>query len=268
MNKIIKIIQDNETKEININEIVNAETNKAFDLIKSENIEAAKQLKEGIKTLKLVPETISKKEDYDNIKNDIKVLTALEKDIKNQYEIPAKEIFKTHKEIVLLRDSKLNFLKALKNNKTTSINLFLKKLAEKKALKEEQERKLKEEKERLELLKQQEKNAIQEKEVQEKEKELVAKAEVVEKNNIKLNEFDTTDLKIRKKPKKLIVSIKEGKLIDVFSKLQKQGLDPMDYIKKIEFNAKKLQDAYKLNVLTNEELDIQEIEQDSTVSFK
>ncbi len=160
------------------------------------------------------------------------------------------------------------FLMLLKNNKTTSINLFLKKLAEKKALKEAQERKLKEEKERLELLKQQEKNAIQEKEVQEKEKELVAKEEVVEKNNIKLNEFDTTDLKIRKKPKKLIVSIKEGKLIDVFSKLQKQGLDPMDYIKKIEFNAKKLQDAYKLNVLTNEELDIQEIEQDSTVSFK
>ncbi len=92
-----------------------------------------------------------------------------------------------------------------------------------------------------------------------------AKIKQAEAANALTEKIDTSDLKIRRKPKKLEFAIKPNKLVEVIQKIQSQGLDLSEYLT-IKLNKKNIKTLYEMKFLNDEVLDVKEIE--TFASFK
>ncbi len=103
--------------------------------------------------------------------------------------------------------------------------------------------------------------------IEEQEKEFAKKQEVVDKNEKMIDNFKTDDLKIRKRPKKLVVSIEENNILIVLTKLANQGLKIMDYIKKLEWNDKMIKQAFDSKIINSEDAKVELVEQQGILKF-
>ncbi len=296
MKKEIYIVENGVKREFKMGQLPQVVEDN-FSLITKENVEAAKQLRENVKNFKLEVVEIKTPEELEEVKASIQKLNDAEKQINAYYEKDGKIFYQLHKENLLFKKTKLEFIGALKLNKSQSIHNFLEAKRIEEERKEAERRRIELEKQRIELerIKREEEkkriqfereqaaikanepkpevvlpnilDKVQEAQLAREEEELNRQQEIVTKKEEVINTFNTNDFKVRKRPKKLIVEISENNVLNVLTKLSNQGLNIMDYIKKLEWNNKKIEEAYNNKILNSSDAKVELVEQVGILKF-
>ncbi len=231
MKKEIYIIENGIKREFKMGQLPQVVENN-FSLITKENVEAAEQLRENVKNFKLEVTEIKTPEELEEVKASIQKLSDVEKQINAYYEKDGKIFYQLHKENLLFKKSKLEFIAALKLNKSQSVHNFLRALEIEKERKEAERRRIELEKQRIELERiraEEEKKRlefereqaaikanepkpevvlpnvfeqIKKIELDKQEEELQKQQELVVKEEEVISTFNTNDFKVRQRPKK------------------------------------------------------------------